>query len=91
MRLALGAPPRGLMRLVLAQAAQLAIAGTVLGVVAALALARVMRSLIYNVSPADPLTFGAVALMVIAIALLACWLPARRATRANPMVALRAE
>jgi ABC-type antimicrobial peptide transport system permease subunit len=79
------------MRLVLAQAAQLAIAGTVLGVVAALALARVMRSLIYNVSPADPLTFAAVALMVISIALLACWLPARRATKANPMVALRAE
>jgi len=76
---------------VLAQAARLAVAGTVLGIVVALALARVMRSLVYNVSPADPLTFAAVGLMVIAIALLACWLPARRATRANPMVALRAE
>jgi len=91
LRLALGAPPRGLLRLVLAQAARLAVAGTVLGIVVALALARVMRSLVYNVSPADPLTFAAVGLMVIAIALLACWLPARRATRANPMVALRAE
>jgi ABC-type lipoprotein release transport system permease subunit len=50
-----------------------------------------MRSLIYNVSPADPLTFAAVGLMVMGIALLACWLPARRATKANPMVALRAE
>jgi ABC-type lipoprotein release transport system permease subunit len=50
-----------------------------------------MRSLVYNVSPADPLTFTAVALMVISIALLACWLPARRATKANPMAALRAE
>jgi ABC-type lipoprotein release transport system permease subunit len=59
--------------------------------VAALTMARVMRSLIYNVSPADPLTFAAVGLMVIAIALLACWLPARRATKANPMAALRAE
>jgi predicted permease len=91
LRLALGAPPRGLLRLVLAQAARLAIAGTALGVVVALTLARVMRSLVYNVSPADPLTFTAVALMVISIALLACWLPARRATKANPMAALRAE
>ena len=91
LRLALGAPPRGLLRLVLAQAARLAVTGTVLGVVVALTLARVLRSLIYNVSPADPLTFTAVGLVVIAIALLACYLPARRATRANPMVALRAE
>ena len=91
LRLALGAPPSGLLRLVLAQAARLAIAGTVLGLVVALTLARVMRSLIYNVSPADPLTFAAVGLMVMGIALLACWLPARRATKANPMVALRAE
>ena len=91
LRLALGAPPNGLLRLVLAQAARLAVAGTVLGIVVALALARIMRSLIYNVSPADPLTFAAVGLMVIAIAVLACWLPAWRATKANPMVALRAE
>ena len=91
LRLALGAPPRGLLRLVLAQAMRLAVVGTALGIVAALAMARVMRSLVYNVSPADPLTFVAVGLMVIAIALLACWLPARRATKANPMVALRAE
>jgi len=91
LRLALGAPPRGLLRLVLVQAAHLAIAGTALGVIVALTLARVMRSLIYNVSPADPLTFAAVALMVMAIALLACWMPAHRATKANPMVALRAE
>ncbi len=91
LRLALGAPPRGLLRLVLAQAARLAICGAVLGVVVALTLARVLRSMIYNVSPADPLTFTAVGLMVIAIALLACWFPAWRATKANPMVALRAE
>ena len=91
LRLALGAPPSGLLRLVLMQAARLAVLGTALGILVALTLARVMRSLIYNVSPADPLTFGSVALMVIAIALLACWLPAWRATKANPMVALRAE
>jgi ABC-type lipoprotein release transport system permease subunit len=57
----------------------------------ALALARVLRSLIYNVSPADPVTFISVGVMVIAIALLACYLPARRAANANPMNALRAE
>ena len=91
LRLALGAPPNGVLRLVLAQAARLAVAGAVLGVVVALTLARVMRSLIYDVSPADPLTFASVVLMVIAIALLACYIPARRATKANPMTALRAE
>jgi len=91
LRLALGAPPSGLLRMVLAQAFQLAVAGTAFGVVVALLLSRLIRGLIYNVSPADPLTFAAVGPMVIAIALLACYLPARRATKANPMVALRAE
>jgi predicted permease len=91
LRLALGAPPRGLLRLVLVQAARLAVSGAVLGVVVALTLARVLRSMIYNVSPTDPLTFTAVGLTVVGIALLACWLPAWRATKANPMVALRAE
>jgi ABC-type lipoprotein release transport system permease subunit len=52
-------------------------------------VARVLRSLIYNVSPADPMTFISVAILVIAIAMLACYLPALRAARANPMVALR--
>jgi predicted permease len=91
LRLALGAPPSGILRLVLAQAMRLALAGTALGIVAALMMARVMRSLIYNVRPTDPLTFAAVGFMVVAIALLACYIPARRATKANPMVALRAE
>ncbi len=91
LRLALGAPPSGILRLVLAQAMRLALAGTALGIVAALMMARVMRSLIYNVRPTDPLTFVAVGFMVVAIALLACYIPARRATKANPMVALRAE
>ncbi|MGD0627817.1 MAG: ABC transporter permease [Terracidiphilus sp.] len=91
LRLALGAPPRDLLRLVLAQAAQLAIAGAALGVIVALGLARVLRSLMYNVSPTDPLTFTAVGLGVVAIALVACYLPARRATRTSPMIALRTE
>jgi predicted permease len=91
LRLALGAPPRGLMRMVLAQAAKLAIVGSALGIVAALMLSRYLQSMVYDVSASDPLTFAAVGFMVMAIALLACYLPARRATRANPMVALRAE
>jgi ABC-type antimicrobial peptide transport system permease subunit len=91
LRLALGAPPRDVLGMVLAQAARLALTGAVVGVTVALALARVLRSLIYNVSPADPVTFISVGVMVIAIALLACYLPARRAANANPMNALRAE
>lgn len=91
LRLALGAPPPEVLRMVLAQAARLAVWGAVLGLMVALALARVLRSLIYNVSPADPITFISVGILVIAIALLACYLPARRAAKASPMVALRTE
>jgi predicted permease len=91
LRLALGAPPSNVLRMVLVQAAQLAVAGAVVGVIVGLVLARVLGSMMYNVSSTDPLTFTAVGLGVIAIALLACWLPARRATKASPMIALRAE
>ena len=91
LRLALGASPRNLMRSVLAKAAQLAIAGTAAGILAAFLLGRLIRSLVYNVSPADPLTLISVSVAVLTIALLACYVPARRATRADPMTALRAE
>ena len=89
LRLALGAPPGNVLRMVLAQAVRLALCGAIIGLVIALTMARVLRSLIYNVSPADPMTFISVAILVIAIAMLACYLPALRAARANPMVALR--
>ena len=89
LRLALGAPPGNVLRMVLAQAVRLAVGGAIIGLVIALTMARVLRSLIYNVSPADPMTFISVAILVIAIAMLACYLPALRAARANPMVALR--
>jgi predicted permease len=91
LRLALGAPPGEVLRMVLVQAVRLAVGGAVIGLVIALTVARVLSSLIYNVSPADPMTFISVAVMVVAIALLACYLPARRAARADPMVALRAD
>jgi predicted permease len=91
LRLALGAPPRDVLRMVLGQAARLAVGGAAIGLVVALTLARVLRSMIYDVSPADPMTFVSVVTMVIGIALLACYLPARRAAKANPMEALRAD
>ncbi len=65
--------------------------GTALGSLAALVSARVMQIMIYDVSAVDPLTFTAVGIMVLAVALLSCYIPAWRATKANPMVALRAE
>ncbi len=91
LRLALGAQPGSVLRMVLLQAMRLAVGGAAIGLGIALLLARVMSSMMYDVSPADPLTFAFVVTMVIAIALLACYLPARRAARANPMVALRAD
>jgi predicted permease len=91
LRLALGAPPGRVQLMVLLQAMRLTVGGAVIGVALALLLARVMSSIIYNVSPTDPFTFVSVAAMVVAIALLACYLPARRAAMANPMVALRAD
>ena len=91
LRVALGAQRGDVIRLVLAQAAKLVFAGTAVGLVLAVTLARVLKNLIYNVSPADPLTFVSVGFIVIAIAVLACYIPALRATRADPMRALRAE
>jgi predicted permease len=91
LRLALGAQPDSVLRMVLVQAMRLAVGGAAIGLAVALLLARVMKTLIYNVSPDDPATFAAVIAMVIAIALIACYLPARRAARANPMTALRTD
>jgi predicted permease len=91
LRIALGAQRIDVLRLVLLQAIGLILAGTASGVVLALIFSRVLKSLIYNVSPADPLTFAAVGSMVIAVAVLACYIPARKATKADPITVLRAE
>jgi predicted permease len=91
LRIALGAGRWDVLRLVLSQGARLALAGVALGAAGALVLARVLRSLIYQVSPADPLTFAAVVALVLSVAVLACYIPARRATEADPMAALRSE
>jgi predicted permease len=90
-RIALGASPWDVLRLVLVRGLSLAFGGVVVGITGALALARLLRTMLYQVSVADPLTFSAIAVFVLAIATLACVLPARRATRVDVMLSLRAE
>jgi len=90
-RMSLGAQPGQVLRLVMGQGAKLALAGIVVGIAAALALTRLMRSLLFEVSPADPLTFAGIAALLVAVALAACYIPARRAMRVDPMTALRYE
>ena len=90
-RLAIGAAPGTLVRLVLGQGIMLATSGVVLGVVGALLATRSLRSLLYDVSPTDPIVFTALPLALLAIAVGSCWLPARRATHSDPLVALRAD
>lgn len=90
-RTALGATPRQIVRLVIRQTAWIVTAGLALGVVAALALTRLMTSLLYEVPATDALTFASLTVFVGAIALLASYLPARRAARVDPMIALRNE
>ena len=90
-RMALGAQRRNVLGLVLGQGARLAGLGIAIGLVAAIGVTRLMASLLFGVAPRDPLTFFAVPVLLMAIALLACYIPARRAMRVDPMVALRYE
>jgi putative ABC transport system permease protein len=90
-RMALGAQARDVLRLVVRQGLYLVIIGMTLGVAGAFAVTRVMASLLYGVSPTDPVVFAFVACALCVIALFACYLPARRATKVNPVVALRSE
>jgi predicted permease len=91
LRMALGALERDVLRMIVGQGASIAVAGVGIGLVAALVLTRAMTTLLFGVSPFDPVTLAAVAGVLVLIALVACYLPARRAASVDPMVALRHE
>jgi putative ABC transport system permease protein len=90
-RMALGADGGGVLRMILAQGVKIAGAGVVIGLGASFGLTRLMTKLLFSVSAADPLTFAAVAIVLVLVAMLACYIPARRALRVDPIIALRYE
>ena len=90
-RMALGAQPHDVLRLVVGHGAKLALIGVISGLLASLALTRLMSNLLFDVSTTDPLTLSVVALVIAFVVLAACYIPARRATGVDPMIALRYE
>jgi putative ABC transport system permease protein len=90
-RMALGAQRADVLRMVVGQGALLGGGGIVVGAAVAFGLTRLMASLLHEIRPGDPLTYGAVAALLVGVALLASYVPARRATRVDPVIALRAE
>ena len=89
--MALGAARANVFRMVLAEGARLTGLGVLIGLAAALAVTQLMKSFLYGIRATDPITFVAVSALLVAVGLLACYLPARRATRVDPIVALRYE
>jgi ABC-type antimicrobial peptide transport system permease subunit len=90
-RMALGGAPADVLRLVVGQGMRLAIVGLSLGIVAALGSTRMMDKLLFGIRPNDPVTFVTITLLLVGVALLATWIPARRAVRTDPTTALRTE
>jgi putative ABC transport system permease protein len=90
-RIALGAQRIDIFRMAVGEGMRLVVIGLAVGLLGAVALTRFVRTMLFGVSPADPLTFGAISAALAAVALLACYIPARRATRVDPLVALRDE
>jgi putative ABC transport system permease protein len=90
-RMALGAQKTDVLRMILGQGAKIAGVGVLIGLAASFGLTRLLANLLFSVSAADPLTFAAVAILLILVAMLACYVPARRTLRVDPMIALRYE
>src|SRR5262245_22292279 len=90
-RVALGARPADVLKLVLRQGMTLALLGIVIGFTASFGLMRLLKTLLFGVSPTDPMTFAVIPLSLAVVALLACYLPARRAAKVDPLLALRHE
>jgi putative ABC transport system permease protein len=91
LRMAIGAAPSDVLRMVVGDGLKLATIGMVLGIAAALGLARVIKSMLFDVTPFDAASYGVTAMVLLAVAALACYVPARRAMRVDPLVALRQE
>jgi ABC-type antimicrobial peptide transport system permease subunit len=89
--MALGAQIRDVLKLIISQGMKLVLIGIVIGLAGAFAVTRAVSSLLFGVGATDPVTFVGVAILLVAVALLACWIPARRAAKVDPLIALRSE
>jgi ABC-type antimicrobial peptide transport system permease subunit len=88
-RVALGAQRRTVLNLIIRQGMSLALVGAVIGLIVAFVLTRLMKGLLYEVEATDPLTFASITILLLLVSLAACWIPARRAAKVDPLVALR--